>query len=456
MKKTAFLFLLLVSLRAFCQDFQISDTASIDASYGTFHPQIEMNGLNEAVVLWTNVSNNSLNFARYANGTVTSPIQLNPLGLEVQSYNWSGPDLAVEGASIYVVFKQEGYETGHIYMVKSTDNGLTFGDTLRVDMLAEGYAQYPDVAVDGQNVYVTFMKHDAMGMDPQYVVTKSTDGGMTFGQEVPAGALIGDEACDCCQPELIVKGSEVVVFLRNNANNIRDIYAVISHDGGQTFNEFANVDQHNWNINACPSTGPDARFVTSDLFVSCFKSVENNSGKVFLSKNSLSSLGTHESVSVSVGVNTGANYPQMTVADDTIGLVFEGINPGTNTDIFFTYGKNISTSLNVEPLQNLTGVSGIQSKPDIAYRNGKFYVVYADQTNLKLLELSKNLNLGEESVPKKENLVLVLTKEEAQIKMEGEFEIINFAGQKIPASNLEYGFFFLKEGQSVKRLIIIP
>ena len=43
------------------------------------------------------------------------------------------------------------------------DNGMSFGDTVRVDSLSTGYANYPDVAVSNDTVFVTFMDHDAGG-----------------------------------------------------------------------------------------------------------------------------------------------------------------------------------------------------------------------------------------------------------------------------------------------------
>ena len=119
---------------------------------------------------------------------------------------------------------------------------------MRVDNLSSGFGQYPDIAVLNDTVWVTFMDHDASGLNPQYVVAKSVDGGLTFSSEVVAGEIYGDEACDCCQPELIVNEDYVIVYFRNNDNNIRDIKGVISYDRGDVFTDFFSVDDHLWQL----------------------------------------------------------------------------------------------------------------------------------------------------------------------------------------------------------------
>jgi len=168
--------LLLLLLVTYCgasvqaQSFNVSPPTSLPSAYGNYHPQVEMTNDNRAVVLWTSTTLKNVYFAKH-NGVddFATPIQINPAGFTVQSYNWSGPDMAMWDDDIYIVFKAAGYMSGHVYLVKSTDNGDTFGDTVRIDNLAAGFPQYPDVAVYNDTVFVTYMDHDASGLDPQYV-----------------------------------------------------------------------------------------------------------------------------------------------------------------------------------------------------------------------------------------------------------------------------------------------
>src|SRR5690606_33611640 len=97
------------------------------------------------------------------------------------------------------------------------------------------------------------------GTNPQYVLTRSFDGGLTFDTPVDASALLGNEACDCCQPEIVVDANKVMIFFRNNVSNTREIKSVISYDRGATFTDWISVDDHNLVLASCPSSGADAR-----------------------------------------------------------------------------------------------------------------------------------------------------------------------------------------------------
>ena len=345
---------------------------------GSYHPQIEITNDGEPAVIWTDFSTNDLYFAKY-NGTdaFLPAIKLNPGTLEVQSFNWSGPDLYMDGDNIYVVFKENGYSTGHIYLVKSTDNGATWSDTVRVDQLSTGYGNYPDVAVVNDTVWVTFMDHDAGGGNPQYVVARSTDGGSTFEPEVAAGSLWGAEACDCCQPEIIADDQRVIVFFRNNNSNIRDIKAVVSNDRGATFTDTYSVDDHNWSIMSCPSTGPDARFMGSDKTLTAYRTSESGQLKVFINQYNLISDMSEAMVEIKHdGTASMPNYPQLDYKNGVIGIVWE--DAGNATDVYANFSSSGVSGLDVQNAFNITDLSGTQNKPDIAIGDNVFHVVYTD------------------------------------------------------------------------------
>lgn len=385
------------------QTFTKSSLIPIDADYGFYHPQIEMTGDDQPCILWTSADSLDLYFAKY-NGTsdFNTPIKLNPDGLDVQDFVWSGADLAVEGDNIYVTFKQSGYTTGGIYIVKSTDNGATFGDTVRVDDLAIGYGNYPDVAVFNDTVWVTFMDHNASGGDPQYVVARSTDGGATFEPEVAAGSLWPGEACDCCQPEILVDATSVVVFHRNNNSNVRDIKAVSSSDRGATFSNTFSLDDHNWVVNSCPSTGADASFFGPGKMVSIYKSELLNNAAVYIHGYDITndlSLGETQ-VLASSSNNALVNYPQLDYeeSESMLGFVWEAA--GQATDVYINASSTGLAGISATNAMNITDESGTQNKPDIVIKDGVFHVVYADYTsqNLKYLQLTSNFASTEELV----------------------------------------------------------
>lgn len=365
--------------RSVAQDFVVSAPVAVAPGYGNYHPQTEILGDQQPGIIWTNSTTNHLYFSkRTGEQTFSTPVQLNPTGTQVQDYNWSGPDLCAEGSNVYVAYHDLGYETGHIYLVKSTDYGLTFGDTVRIDNLTDAYPQFPDVAVLNDTIYVAYMKHGMLTMNPQMVLSRSVDGGQSFEPFVDATAWVGAEACDCCQPELIVDNQRIVIFYRQNSANTRDIKAVVSYDRGLTFSNQFSPDDHNWTISACPSTGPDARFLENGHAVCAYRTTVAGQPKLFVNEYDLLAGSTVDLTDIYMtgASNSGINYPQFAVSGSLIGLVWEGL--GTGTDVFFNASDAGVNNLLPDRAINVTNLAGSQSKPDIAILNGAFHIFYAE------------------------------------------------------------------------------
>lgn len=464
----AFFSLSCISLQA--QFFEAGTTVSIGTGLGYNHPQICLNSEQKPMVLWTSGTAKTCNIAlQDASGNFPNTVQLNPSGLPVQSYNWSGPDLARWNQNVYVAFKSDGYETGHLYLVKSTDDGQSFGDTVRIDQLSAGYSQYPDVAVYKDTVYVTFMAHDAMGMNPQYVVTRSTDGGQSFSPAVAAGSLLGDEACDCCPGEIIVNDQAVIVLFRNNDLNVRDIKGVVSFDRGLTFTDILEIDQHNWTLSSCPSTGPDPYLNGADLYT-VYKTEDAGVDKVFLNQFDLSTMLSVSTVDLGENLTGVVNYPQIAGSGDTLGVVFEGFEMAG--DIFFAASYNGAGGLNVANRMNVTSISGSQNKPDVAFAKGKFHIVYNDLSQLKYVDLSAVAALKEIESATKHPALIISKAQQSTIKslQTGNCEAIDLQGKtsmlhatengELSILNLEPGIYFLRIREQhsyyTQQLIITP
>jgi len=364
----------------------VSPSLIVAENFGVHHPQIDLNALNESIVTWTDATSKNIYFSKKVNNSFTTPIALNTGGVLVQSYAWSGPDLCVENEKIYTVFRSDGYETGNVYLAKSIDHGATFSAASRVDYLSEGYAQYPDIAVLNDTIFVTYMQHDANSTNPRYVLSRSFDGGTTFEQPILAGALTGNEACDCCPPDIVVTDEYVIILFRNNNNNIRDIKGAISYDRGTTFTQIADIDTHNWMLMSCPSTGPDGKINTqTQTLHTVYKSTENNVNKVFLNTYDLNQNVSNATIDLSENLSN-TNYPQLALSGDTIGVVLEGL--GTSIDVFFTHSYSGASGINTSNRINITNAQSPQSKPDIIFRNANFHVVYAEGNKLEYCQLN--------------------------------------------------------------------
>ncbi|WP_169736022.1 T9SS type A sorting domain-containing protein [Crocinitomix catalasitica] len=421
------------------QELFVESPIEVASGYGFHHPQLEISNDELPLVTWTDPTAQAIYFARH-NGVdgFNTPLMLNPPGLAIQSYSWSGPDLTIDGDNVYVIFRSADYEEGHIYLVKSTDNGLSFGDTVRIDNLVEGFGQYPDIAVYQDTIFGTFMLHNEIGIDPQYVFVRSTDGGSTFEPIVTAGELLGAEACDCCPPEIIVNEDKVIIFFRRNNDNLREIKAVVSYDRGASFSDWYSVDDHGWFLMSCPSTGPDARFLDDDITLSIYKTEFDDANRIFFnSYNTVSAESDLQEIYADGFENTNNNYPQLAIQDEEIGIVWESVQPGTSSDVFFNNTTAVDLDFNPENTINITNTIGVQAKPDKAISDGIFHLVYANSHTLSVdylrigatLEINENDNINPLSIQyDKSKMILTVFTEEIESER---ISIHNLNGQLI-------------------------
>lgn len=382
MKSTLTLLITLISFSGFTQVFVPGEPISVSDTLGNYFPQIEITGDGVPGVIWTDQYELDIYFAKH-NGVddFMTPVKLNPDGTDVQAFNWSGANIAVEGDNIYVVFHSDGFSTGHVYFVKSTDNGATWSDTVRVDNLADGHAQFPDITVKNDTLWVVLLDHDASGLNPHYRVTRSVDGGATWEPDVQASELWAGESCDCCSPEIVSDDDYVIVLSRNNDNNIREFKGVVSYDRGATFTGMIDIDMHAWNIMSCPSVGASAQMTGVDELMAIYRTEYMSDPHIYLHHYDLDGDSTFTEVDILADASTNnnlVNYPQMdyTTSDNRIGIVWESF--GNGIDVFFNATTSGPDALLSSQAINLTDTTGTQNKPDIVIENGNYHVVYMD------------------------------------------------------------------------------
>ncbi|MFT5725310.1 MAG: hypothetical protein ACI9JN_002434, partial [Bacteroidia bacterium] len=289
-------------------------------------------------------------------------------------------------------FKSQPEHSGFVYVVRSVDGGRTFGDTIRVS--DNNWSRFPEVAVmPGGNPVVTFMEFDEDFAEPRYAVTASTDGGRSFGQTVNASKNAPGEACDCCPGFIMADNQRITVLFRNNDDDLRDIWATISTDGGKTFSLSADIDKNNWMIGGCPSTGPEA-ITIGDSLVSVWMSGASG--------NSLINVGTSDLNKLGVGVNGALtpkftngnqNYPKIAGNEKAIGVVWQQVE-NSSRNIQFSWTTNGPEKLIQSSLVQLNiNALGVQQNPDIAFDGTYFHVVWQDLTAKKVMYRRGNVNL---------------------------------------------------------------
>src|SRR5205085_6805734 len=112
--------------------------------------RIALDGSGNPLVIWGNMTDQSVQFSTSNGTTFNPPMQLNPAWLTIATGSWMGPQIASHGDTIYVVVKQtpEADTSSHIYLIRSFDGGMTFMPPMQVDNILDSISRFPTVTTD--------------------------------------------------------------------------------------------------------------------------------------------------------------------------------------------------------------------------------------------------------------------------------------------------------------------
>jgi hypothetical protein len=91
--------------------------------------------------------------------------------------------ISASGNNVYVAwYCHEIADNWDVYFRASNDGGQTFGETINISNSSDRVSHQPEIAADGNNVYVTYW--DDLPGDKKVFTTISTDAGQTFGTPI--------------------------------------------------------------------------------------------------------------------------------------------------------------------------------------------------------------------------------------------------------------------------------
>lgn len=351
-------------------------------TFGNMHPRMTLNRLGNPLVVWGKMSDQSVYFSRWTGSSFTTPLKLNPSWMTVASAGWMGADISSYGDTVYVVVKRtpEISDTNRIFIFTSFNGGVSFNVPVQLGFIADSISRFPAVTTDATgNPIVAFMKFNSKLVDSRWVVTKSSDYGNTFSIDNKAsGWGSSAEVCDCCPGAIVSNGNTTAMLYRNNNKNIRDIWTGISNNNEATFSSGFNIDNNNWMIMSCPSSGPDG-VIIGDLIYSTFMSSGSGNYRAYLSKSSISN-GAMSSISNLTGTISGLsqqNYPRIASDGNAMAIVWkQTVSGAAQLPILFTNNiiNGFPASYDTVDLDNITNT-------DVAMKNGKLYVVWQDDAS---------------------------------------------------------------------------
>ena len=199
-----------------------------------------------------------------------------------------GPTMAVSGDKIVVGYQIAGEWSVGGRVVISIDGGYSWSDPVVLNN---------DPTVDFFMPCVGFDPSDDPFLGIKWGSNPTLEGIMTFNaffygfnEPVDGGAgMAGDAVCECCPSEPFSYNGVYYNLIRNNNNNIRDIWLAVSNDG-ITWDEAVDIDPTNWLTNTCPATGASHTIMDGGILITTYMSAPNGSGRVYYSAVDLNSL----------------------------------------------------------------------------------------------------------------------------------------------------------------------
>jgi len=375
MKRLLLIALTLVSANAIAQTITWSAPVSVaPSSDGNMHPRIALDGSKDPVVIWGNSAmGGRAMFSRWNGTTFATPVALNPMTLPVFTASWAGPNIASHGDTLYAVMKNQPEDTGRMYIVRSFDGGQNWAAPVAISGITDT-SRFPTVTTDASgNPTVGYMQFDMGFGGARYVVSNSNNFGTSFNTSVMASNASGD-VCDCCPASVLRSGNTVVMLYRNNLANIRTIWARISTDGGNTFPDSVEVDNTNWMVMSCPSSGPDG-VVIGDTLYSVFRSSVSGA-RFYLSK---ASINTPQLISAGQFATnftglTQQDYPRIANTGNSVAMVWKQV-VGTSSKLCFSFTNNVTTGF--ATAYDTLASSGV-TNGDVVITPGAVHVVWED------------------------------------------------------------------------------
>lgn len=352
------------------------------SQYGNMHPRISHDRQGNPLVVWGRMSDEAVMFTKWNGSQFITPVKLNPSWMTVATASWMGPDIASFGDTVYVVVKRtpEASDTNRIFLFSSFDAGNTFNAPVELAFIADSISRFPTVTTDLYgNPVVGFMKFNSSFMDSRWVVSRSLDLGSTFQTDVKAsGWGASTEVCDCCPGAMAGNGENYAMIYRNNNSNIRDTWAGISTDSATTFTTGLAVDNNNWQLMSCPSSGPDG-IISGDTLYTVFMSSGSGSARTYLSKSSISNVNlvNVENLSGNIPGLSQQNYPRIASDGTSAAIVWKQIVNGT-VQLPIKFTADIQTGFN--NADDTVDVANI-TNADVTMHNGNVWVVWEDDNS---------------------------------------------------------------------------
>ena len=450
------LFLLIIPSLSFSQNLIWSQPIEVASGVSaSLRPRIALDIHDNPIVIFAqNANSNQLYKTKFNNNAFEPIVNLATASPYVSSA--AGPEIAFADDIIYISFEDENEG---VYILKSINGGTTFSDTVRVDNVYNK-AVLPNVNIKSDfNPLISFTRVNSSWTQINQVVSNSIDGGQTFLQDVSASVITPNQPCECCFSKVVSEGNTQVSIFRNNDNNVRNFYASVSNDGGQSFSDYLEIDLLDWNLNACPDAGPDAYLKNGKLFIT-YRSGSLGPNRVFVARIDLNSLSVDQVTPIDEALSSSMSqkHPDIAGDENNVGVVWMD-NRSLLNDCFFSYSTDGFDSWS-KPIYISDSSLMVQFvEPDVAYRNNMFHFVYRNQNQNIILYRTAELQNTSSLIDDVFNLEINDSK--IQLSEHLNYQLFDVSGKllqngfesTLDISGLSKGLYFLKTPTSVHKFM---
>ncbi|MGI0060782.1 MAG: sialidase family protein, partial [Nitrosotalea sp.] len=198
-------------------------------------PQMSVSG--NTVYLTANYVDNGTSYLVFKrsidNGTSFGNVTT--LDIRQHSLGFLTLDLVSSGDNVYLAWDENG---GDIFLKKSNDDGVTFGDAVNISNGTKSFGD-PKIAVSNNHVYIVMeggCKINTVNEQicyPAPFVRTSNDYGKTFGKIT--FIINGTESAFSTDAQISTEGDHVYIIWQYNGYNVGKILFAKSDDAGATF-----------------------------------------------------------------------------------------------------------------------------------------------------------------------------------------------------------------------------
>lgn len=468
--------LTIISTLSFGQNTMIVNDS---AQYGFNFPRIKLLSNDVPYVIWGKPGSPAkLYGAKLIGANFSNPVEITPDSVQPRIGLNDGPDMVAIEDSIFAVWMNENPSDHHVFISKSIDGGNSFSTPIQVDSIITtggvNNIEYPGISVSNTgDLGIYFIKSDAGFLNPRQSLITSFDKGQSFSIDSVVNSAAPGRPCECCQGSMEMEDTTYVFYYRNNDNNVRNAYNLVSFNKGNTFDDFYELDTLGWNINYCPSSGPVGHLGNNKSVTAWMTGASGNTRILYNSVDiGTQSVNDPDFIDANVPSFVTQNFPSAAGSGDTVVIAWQD-NRYIFNQIFASVSIDGGQSFIGTTLISDTSITGTFTSVDVAYAKGIFHFTWRSSSAVyyRAMNFAEVTSVNETTIAEKE-INLFPNPSKNYITIESNKPIIsysiydingkliqqeNYPSNRISVSNLQEGIYFLiiLDGENVIRKKIV-